>query len=81
MSDLFNTIDVIRIENDIITIQFDDKTIQLDVNTFDEEDIQNIRINNYCPGCDTISKKGFYGTKRKWCSLSRKFAVEISMIE
>jgi hypothetical protein len=77
MADVYDTKDVVTIYHNNIILNFDNELLYLNKNKFTEEDIHHIQTHKYCPGCDTISRNGFYGRKTTWCRLSRKIAIEM----
>lgn len=79
MSDLFKSEDVISLEDDKISLNFDGNIIHLNITRFTNTDIYHIQHKDYCNGCNTISNKGFFGSKNNWCSLSRKITAEMDL--
>ena len=79
MSDIFKTKDVVSLDknNDVIIAFNNKQPIIISKTAFTETEINDITTQRYCPACKTLSSKGYYGTKRTWCKLARKFANEI----
>ena len=78
MSDIFKTKNVVKVDKNNVIIDFNNtKPIIVNKSVFTETEINDIITERYCPACKTISNKGYYGTKRSWCKLAKKFANEI----
>lgn len=74
MTDIFKSIDIISLDNEdnVILCFNDNKKIKINKNKFNEDEINKIKNKNYCAGCMKISNKGYFGSKKSWCGLSRK---------
>ena len=73
------TSQVISTDDDYVYISFPNKKLyKIPIGNFDDQDITNIKLNNYCNGCLVIDPKGYNGTKYSWCRLSRNIANYIT---
>jgi hypothetical protein len=74
--DQYKSGDVLHLDDeDNLIVSFPGKKqICVPKSKFTQEEIERIRNDDYCPGCTSLSSKGYNGTKRSWCKLSRLIA-------
>jgi hypothetical protein len=74
--DQYKSIDVLHFDdNDNLYVSFPNKEqICIPSTKFTTQEIENIKNDSFCPGCTSLSVKGYNGTKRSWCKLSRLIA-------
>jgi len=73
--DLVMSKEALLLDNDNnLVINFKNKKLTITSKNLTETEIDKIRNNNYCPGCTTLSTKGYLGSKRSWYRLSRLVA-------
>lgn len=72
MTDINKTVDIVCLDEHDVILTFKNKIIKINKNKFNEDEINQLTNKNYCVGCNNISSKGYFGTKKSWCSLSRK---------
>lgn len=72
MSDIYKSDKIIITDENNIILNFKNKQIKIPKTKFDNDELNNIINKNWCPGCKTISSKGYLGNKYSWCQLSKK---------
>lgn len=74
--DQYKSCDIIHLDdNNNLIVSFPKKAqICIPSTNFTQRELELIRNDIYCPGCTSLSSKGYNGTKRSWCQLSRSIA-------
>lgn len=74
--DQYKSTDILHLDDDNnLIVSFPNKDqFCIPVTRFTQNELEGIRNADYCPGCTTLSSKGYNGTKRSWCKLARLVA-------